>query len=389
MELNSLISTILSRITPTITVDSVDVVSGGYRFNTANTYYLRENKTLTIDSVDYIVSSFVQNTSFTILTDTDLSAVTSVSLYTPVFLFGSPTSIQKELMYILNESDRTPIILVHQLLRERNYKKEWDNPVEQEWEFTLFIMDTSKFGDWLTTDHYRVCVKPMRALAELFQDEIEEDQKLFEELENVSITPRPNFGIYTTDKGEMKQLYSENFSGVEMSLVLKYRKQSCELSNPFVPPSTVITKINDVSVASTTCGTTVNVQVENTDGTELGSNVSGTWTVGDITVTDSDGSTFSSVGGVDVTCTLARDVVLNFNFLAGTDTSGLITIDSDSAGTYTATTNDGSSGDITIDKNGTGYVAFSSPLTLEIGDTLQAKRSISTGAGWVKINGTY
>jgi hypothetical protein len=85
-----------------------------------------------------------------------------------------------------------------------------------------------------------------------------------------------------------------------------------------------------------------------------------------------------------------KTTTIRFTFAATEDTSDLLTIVSGvNNGTYTATTNDGSSGTITFSKNGGAYTSFSSPLVLDNGDTIQVKRTTTTGAGFVQITGTY
>jgi hypothetical protein len=84
-----------------------------------------------------------------------------------------------------------------------------------------------------------------------------------------------------------------------------------------------------------------------------------------------------------------RDIFIKGLFKAGSDTMETLTIDSDSAGTYTSISDDGSSGSITLSKNGGAFAAFSSPLALVATDTLVAKRSTSTSAGFFKLTGTY
>lgn len=83
-----------------------------------------------------------------------------------------------------------------------------------------------------------------------------------------------------------------------------------------------------------------------------------------------------------------RDITHNFPFDIG-DTDISITIDADSAGVFTSSTNDGGSGTITFSINAGAYAAFSNPMTLVNGDTLAVKRTISTGVGWVRNTGTY
>jgi len=112
--------------------------------------------------------------------------------------------------------------------------------------------------------------------------------------------------------------------------------------------------------------------------------------ISDITVTDSDGSTFTALAGADVTCILAdTDLFTTFYLEAGDDVSAIVTINADSAGTYTSISDDTASGTITIDINSGGFNAFSSPLVLIATDIIQIKRTITITDGWVKLTGTY
>lgn len=84
-----------------------------------------------------------------------------------------------------------------------------------------------------------------------------------------------------------------------------------------------------------------------------------------------------------------KNLVVRFHWDAGEVDITQVTIDANSAGEFTGTSNDGSSGTITISVNGGAYAAFVSPLTLEVGDTIDVKRTVSTGAGYFQIVGTY
>jgi len=84
-----------------------------------------------------------------------------------------------------------------------------------------------------------------------------------------------------------------------------------------------------------------------------------------------------------------KDIFIKGIFKASSDTMETLTIDADSAGTYTSITDDGSSGSITLSKNGGAFAAFSSPLALVATDTLVAKRTVDSAVGFFKLTGTY
>jgi hypothetical protein len=99
----------------------------------------------------------------------------------------------------------------------------------------------------------------------------------------------------------------------------------------------------------------------------------------------------SSVGlvGNTLTITLPKEVFIKGLFKSGSDTMETLTIDAESAGTFTSITDDGGSGSITLSKNGGSFAAFSNPLVLANTDTLVVKRTTTTSAGFFKLTGTY
>lgn len=79
--------------------------------------------------------------------------------------------------------------------------------------------------------------------------------------------------------------------------------------------------------------------------------------------------------------------ILSFKFGIAEDTSDLITINSDSAGTYIDIANTGTNGTLTYSKNGGAYATFPSSLTLNGGDTIRFKRTTTSAIGDITIYG--
>ena len=159
---------------------------------------------------------------------------------------------------------------------------------------------------------------------------------------------------------------------------------------------TLVTAIvkNKTTVTASTNSVTVggDVRVVNSNGsfdntyTQANSPV----TLPNITKTDSDGVATSIPSMENVTCTpQVKDLFIKFGFLISTKETGTLTIDTDNEGTFTSTSDDGSSGTITYNVNGAGFAAFSNPTALAIGNTIAAKRTTDSAAGFAKITGTY
>ena len=126
-------------------------------------------------------------------------------------------------------------------------------------------------------------------------------------------------------------------------------------------------EVNGVNEGAIPSVNTVDIQV--TDGTNP-------VTPNDVTVV-----------GNTVTIEVPVNVFIKGFFESGNDTMSTLTIDADNAGTYTSITDDGGSGSISLSKNGGAFAAFSSPLILVATDTLVAKRTVTTNAGFYKITG--
>ena len=137
------------------------------------------------------------------------------------------------------------------------------------------------------------------------------------------------------------------------------------------------------------------INLVNTDGDAVStqtvrSNQTKSVTLANVAWTDSDGSAESTPYTDAIVCTpQVKSLFSKFTWESGDDTTSTVTIDADSAGTYTSSTTDGASGTITYSKNGGAYAAFSNPTTYANGDTLAVKRTVTTALGWVKITGTY
>ena len=109
-----------------------------------------------------------------------------------------------------------------------------------------------------------------------------------------------------------------------------------------------------------------------------------------IQFTDSNGTVTSVPSVTNIVATpQVKDIFIKGIFAIGSDTMLTLTIDSDTAGTYTSITDDGSSGTITLSKNGGAFGAFLSPLVLASTDTLVVKRTVTTAIGNYKLIGTY
>lgn len=120
------------------------------------------------------------------------------------------------------------------------------------------------------------------------------------------------------------------------------------------------------------------------------SDVSDDTIITDVSWTDSDGSAESTPYGDAIVC-IAQIKNETLVLVPGVDndTSLLVTNNSGTTWTFTGITDDGGSGTITVSDNGAAYGAFVNPTTIANGETIQVKRTITTGAGLITLTGTH
>jgi hypothetical protein len=104
---------------------------------------------------------------------------------------------------------------------------------------------------------------------------------------------------------------------------------------------------------------------------------------------DGTGAAFSNVIPIPPPAAPTQDIEIMGLWGSGETDMDTLTITSFTAGTYTSISDDGGSGSITLSINGGAYAAFSSPLVLVATDTIDVKRTVSTGDGYFILTGTY
>lgn len=84
--------------------------------------------------------------------------------------------------------------------------------------------------------------------------------------------------------------------------------------------------------------------------------------------------------------TITNTTVIMAEFAEDTLAMPLLTITSDNEGIYTSMTQDGASGTISYEKNGSPATL---PITLVATDTLLIERTVDSADGWVRLSGTH
>jgi len=220
VETVDIVRSLVSELNKTINIDSiVDNLDGTYTVETCDTYYLHECLKITIDAVTYTVKSVEKNVSFVIKGDV-LPTATSFELPAPFYFHGTVIQTNQELINF-DQFDKLPMAYLLEVLEDDFFNRDEIN--DRESDIRLFFLTTANFADWKTGDHYKSAIEPMRSVAYNFINVLN-NSKLINIFATYTLINRVNFGVYTTDKGNTKNIFNDNMSGVELRLTLPIRK---------------------------------------------------------------------------------------------------------------------------------------------------------------------
>lgn len=219
MTTNEHIKAIIDTIDCTIKVTTIDSLgSNKYRLNTSNTKWATYGKLIEgckIESVDI-------NQSITITSVTAPSTGTW-SLEAPFYYFGTFLDTNKELVKTKKSNDKLPFIYLH-LNAPESYASEMDF-VDFESDCAIYFMVDADPKNWLTGDHYTNAIKPMKALIRQFIISLSNYAKTNASY-NLTYVQNDyvNFGQVVQDLGVVKQIFSDNISGVELLIKIAFNK---------------------------------------------------------------------------------------------------------------------------------------------------------------------
>lgn len=220
--INDILSDIISKIAPVITITNVvDNLDGTYKITVCKKYYLQKCFDITIAGKTYRVED-INGLDITIKGNS-LPVVGDFSLYKPNFFHGTVTQTNIELNRSTPDDQKVPMIYSLEQMR-----KSGGSPTESPNEYIaplrLFVLTQANFEDWTTNDFFEDAIKPMQELADLFFEQIETYPGLGI-VEDRQITDITKFGTYLDSKGVEKMLFNEKLSGVEVLTDLPVLRQ--------------------------------------------------------------------------------------------------------------------------------------------------------------------
>jgi len=212
------------------TVEIKSVVTSGdlHTLTVCDVLYSQSGFEVTIGGNTYTIISVNQSTKEIVVQGSVSITATSFNLYTVKFYHGTPIQTSVELDQEHNAYEKTPMIYLLELFKERFFETDLDNALERESSIRLFALTQADFDKKLTSEFYSEYILPMRNLMENLVKIIKEDKFTdSSKLESI-ITNHARFGVYITNKGVVRSLFLDNLSGVENEIeIRRYKEGKC------------------------------------------------------------------------------------------------------------------------------------------------------------------
>lgn len=163
----------------------------------------------------------------------DASNITAnvFDLYKPKFFYGTPIQQGVELgkKEELGGTDYTPMFWLNWgTLRNKFYHNETENK-DRDMTIEFYALTQSDNDAWVTDQFKKNAVDPMERMMQLFFNKVQAMSWRFDEYSlNEEYSYLPRFGVYLTNKGMEKSLWSNRLSGVKVVATIPvFRKEYC------------------------------------------------------------------------------------------------------------------------------------------------------------------
>jgi len=149
---------------------------------------------------------------------------TSYSLDVPFYTHGTINQTDVERQLLRNDSQQvTPMIYLYEPINERYNNS--SNPIEREAELRIAVLSDYKL-DQFTEDIYQYAISAMRELTEYFLMVVLKQVRDVDVFNiEYDIRNYAKHGV-VIENGSEKNIFSENLSGVELNLNLKFKRSS-------------------------------------------------------------------------------------------------------------------------------------------------------------------
>lgn len=205
-----------------IASDIIDEGSNVYKLYSCNTLWLTYKSKVIINLIDYVVIDILTNEWIKITGAVIPDQNFAIDL--PFFTHGTILAKNAEMNAEPDSANKTPMIYLHEVTRER-FNEDALLSLDRESDCDLYFMCDCDFSNWLTTSHDNGAIKPMRNMLYSFIRALK-TYFTIGLITEFDVFDHANWGVYTTDKGHTKQIFSDELSGCQLRISIPFLKSN-------------------------------------------------------------------------------------------------------------------------------------------------------------------
>ena len=250
---------------------------GTYTIEACNTMWAMVGDIITVGNDEFTVTDVDPNVSMVVSGLVPFAPSVYFELKRPYYFHGTIRKTDNELKTITMGPEKFPMIYCFEIFRESYYQLKSD-PRERTSSLRLFFLASADKNNWLTDTHYERAIKPLRNMVEAFIKYVD-NRNGFSKLDEYETVNRVDFGTFTEDNGNLKHLFTDHLSGIELSIDLEVSKDltctlACPCDTPLPSPCPVATYKNSdgsfvIQIASATTYTSEDIDVTLNSGAFL------------------------------------------------------------------------------------------------------------------------
>ena len=223
IETVDVVGNLVAQMDTSVKINTItDNGDGSYTISTCNTKYLRPCVFFDVDGITYEVTDgvgkeFTPNRQFTVYGGQTITAKV-IDLPKMKYFHGTVIATSAELDKKQFDTDKFPMVYLLEVIND-NFNNEPQDKIDRVSDFRMFFLTNTDEENWLTAEHYRLAIKPMRNMLYQFINELNDNANI-EEFSNFTAINHAKFGVYSTDKGHTRRILNDKTSGVEVRLSL-------------------------------------------------------------------------------------------------------------------------------------------------------------------------
>lgn len=200
-------------------------LDGTYTIFGCKTLWASVGHCVTIDSIQYKIID-LQSNEWIKVTGASIPTSNAFELYNPFYFYGTVLQTSAELKETGNTWDKFPMCYLQEITHEK-FNRDILESKDRDSDCDIFFMVDGNPEDWITKDHHRYAIAPMRNLAYEFIQALYNANNV-QNFTEYDIYNHAKWGVYVQGKGAVSKYFMDDLSGVHLKITIPFLKQDEE-----------------------------------------------------------------------------------------------------------------------------------------------------------------